>query len=311
MTGAHPMKKLNWCKFVQSLLSLLVVFADTSKTVLVSYSRLVENRLTTVQSLTGILESCGGFMPLGARILVDSIATSCLQSLVSGGQRRIAANTSVKVAFLQFGSACVSTPWPTGALSPILEELRKAASTCRIQSTEVIEEATKALRLCNSVSTPRVPALHIDMVRYDLTAEATPVSARSLVTKMQNALEEEEEELNDGEKRQAHHDDRKTKRKKVDETKSSGGNTQSSKPVSRQIPVAKKSMDETMDPPVPQEATEADDNRVVESKSPPVTQEAVRAVPTTNEDNDDKEEDDDLDLLPSIIDDGGPDEDDA
>ena len=140
-----------------------------------------------------IVTSCGGFMALPVRCLLDSIAASCLYTIVSGADGPIIADSSVKVAALELGSACLSSPWPIGTSSSIMEQLRRSAQHCQMLDTNTSVAAAAALRLCDIVATPRVPALYVDTKRHDLTSEISPTCAIALADDTQSAECEQKE----------------------------------------------------------------------------------------------------------------------
>lgn len=89
---------------------------------------------------------------------------------------------------LKLGTACLCTPWPDGAMSSIASDLRQVARTLvRDRDGNVATEAAACLRLCDTLSMPRVPALSIVMTREE---GRETQSATSLLNNLKTAREE-------------------------------------------------------------------------------------------------------------------------
>jgi len=149
------------------------------------------SRSCSVAALSGlstVLTTGGGYLPLACRSLIDSIVLTCLASIGVKAKSRVATWSFVKVEILQLGSACLCSPWPDGAMSAIASDLQKTARLCtQDRERSVVAEATACLRLCDSLSMPRVSALSIITSR-ELGREAS--SAVSLVAKLKSAQED-------------------------------------------------------------------------------------------------------------------------
>lgn len=167
--------------------------------------------------LATVLTTGGGYLPLSCRSLIDSIASTCFSSICFTAKQCIATWPSVKVAILKLGSVCMTTPWPDGAMSSLLTELRHAASCCTRDCDEnVAAEAESCLRLCNALSTPRVPALSIvtsreqgqntqtafSLVESLKTAREDTTIADTLAAKPSRPLEESPKNVQNEAKRQ-------------------------------------------------------------------------------------------------------------
>lgn len=117
------------------------------------------------QALSACLLSGGEFLPISARTMIDSIASTCLAALVDEKKSCLPLTEDAKIAFLSLGSACVSTPWPDGASCPavVVDLLRHAAQySCDAEDnhSSLLADARATLTLCDHVlSTPRIPAL--------------------------------------------------------------------------------------------------------------------------------------------------------
>lgn len=128
--------------------------------------------------------------------MIESITVSCISSVRLKTRSKFAAWPSLKVAILKLGSACLCTPWPDGAMSSFLDDLKVFAWECfRDCDVEVMTGAKDCLRLCDSLSMPRVPALAV-VIRADslngsrgAALQQTP-SAASLIEDLMSAREE-------------------------------------------------------------------------------------------------------------------------
>ena len=124
-------------------------------------------------------------MSFKLRVLIESIASACLNAITSANAKPISASVNAKVAILRFGSACVSTPWPSGASSSVLDQLWKTAMLCRMQDAKTCSASICALRLCASLGAPRVPALYLDKQVYDFSDSHKSMSANFLANQVQ------------------------------------------------------------------------------------------------------------------------------
>lgn len=98
------------------------------------------------------------------------------------------ATPSVKAEILKLGTACLCTPWPDGAMSSIISDLRDIARSCaRDRDDNAATEAAACLRLCDALSMPRVPALSIVTTREHGTETQ---SAISLAQNLKSARED-------------------------------------------------------------------------------------------------------------------------
>lgn len=260
----------------------------------------VDLSMVALQSLETILVSCGGFMPLAIRALVDSIAAACLQTVVASEQSPVAENSSIKVAVLQLGSACLASPWPIGSSSSILGQLRRCAQQCRMGNTNTSIAATTALRLCDAMATPRVPALHVDTQRHDLTNEKTPISAASLENDIQRNEEEQKERAMELQKQEEEQD---AKRRKVADASES--TTQSNSKQSKEAEVAQK-MESAAKRRKAQSGKKGEVAKLAAEVPPPVDM----IIETANDEGPEQMKEGE-DFLPGIVDDDGPDEDDV
>lgn len=262
-------------------------------------------RAVAANCLETSLLSCGGFMPIGVRALLDSVAETGLKSI--GSADRIAADPFVQIAILGLACACLTTPWPDGTASSLSAELRSSCYRCISGHFDVRARAIAALQLCDSFATPRVPPLHTVIHQQAFASTAIPLSSQSLLAGMQQAkaqIEKQrdlEDEAETEEERNRH-----SKRIKVGEkAKSADVNvlslekievaieaTQRAEPIN--VPVVPRS-----DSSKPQNTN---DSRLSTAVADPSEVRDGRAF--------DNSDDDEEDLVPAIIDDDGPDDED-
>lgn len=151
---------------------------------------------TALNALSCMLTTGGGYLPLPSRSMIESITLSCITSFRLKTRNKFAAWPTLKIAILKLGSACLCTPWPDGAMSSILDDLKVFAWTCfRDHDVEVMAGANDCSRLCDSLSMPRVPALTV-VSRMDglngsrgAAFQQTPSTA-SLIEDLKSAREE-------------------------------------------------------------------------------------------------------------------------
>lgn len=133
--------------------------------------------VAALNALTTVLTIGGGYLPLSCRSMIDSIVLTCFASVSVKSKSRVANWPLVKVEMLKLGSVCLCTPWPDGAMSSIMSELRQMAGTCTHDCNgDVAAEAAACLRLCDSLSIPRAPALSIVTSREHGREAQTAVS---------------------------------------------------------------------------------------------------------------------------------------
>ena len=141
-----------------------------------------------LNALSTVLITGGGYLSLASRSLIDSIALTCLSSVSAKSSSRVATWPPVKIEILKLGSSCLCTPWPDGAMSSIMSDLRKAAKACtRDRDSVVASEGAACLRLCDALSMPRVPALLIVTNREHCHETQT---AASLIENIKSARED-------------------------------------------------------------------------------------------------------------------------
>lgn len=99
------------------------------------------------------------------RKLVDSMVSTCLSNLKKQTidiSNIILSSQKIKDSFLRLGIASVSTPWPDGGVSSLIEDLRSAALAFRYdRDLTVSSSAYSAFELCSCIMTPRAPPMLI------------------------------------------------------------------------------------------------------------------------------------------------------
>ena len=256
-------------------------------------------------------------MPLAVRALVDSITAACLQTIISPGGSLLAATPSIKVAVLQLGAACLSTPWPIGTSSSILEHVRKCAQQCKMDDTNSSMVAASVLRLCDCMATPRVPALHVDTQRHDHIIETSNVSAISLINDIHKADVDHQERAAESTKLKEEQEVKReleTQEKEAKKRKASEDTENKARRKSRAFQELEKRKAEEMAV-VETKSTSAQNDLQHSTKKTPDVKAAKNKVspPVTAEENEEAtmENEDEMDFLPGIVDDDGPDEDDV
>lgn len=144
------------------------------------------------ESLAACLSSGGEFLPMSTRGLVDSVTRSCLESVFQA--HPFSFFSIVKTSILTLGSLSVCTPWQDGAASCIAGQLKKVARACQQdRESSVVLVATSALRVCDALDCPRVPAMNV-VTRSDafLTSGrlSTTITAEAMVDKLQAARDD-------------------------------------------------------------------------------------------------------------------------
>jgi hypothetical protein len=133
--------------------------------------------VAALNALSTVLTIGGGYLPLSCRSMIDSIVLTCFASVGVKSKSRVANWPLMKGEMLKLGSVCLCTPWPDGAMSSIMSELRQIAATFMHDCNEdVAAEAAACLRLCDSLSMPRAPALSIVTSREQGREAQTAVS---------------------------------------------------------------------------------------------------------------------------------------
>lgn len=139
--------------------------ATNSQLELGEWGSLLERTHLTVYALdclSSYVVTGGEYLPIASRRLVESIASTCLSSVLSVTSSSMPSFGMVKAAVLSFGTSCVCTPWPDGTGCSIVGLLRAAAKICENdQETNASNAATVALMSCDTVAFPRVPALQV------------------------------------------------------------------------------------------------------------------------------------------------------
>ena len=123
------------------------------------------------------------------RSLIDSITLKCLASIDVKSKSSITTYPSVKVKILKLASACICTPWPDGAMSSIMSDLLVIARRCvRDRDANVSGEATSCLRICDSLSMPRIPALSVIVSQEHTRETKTAISLEENLKEAKNEM---------------------------------------------------------------------------------------------------------------------------
>jgi hypothetical protein len=106
--------------------------------------------------------SCGGFMSMPIRSLIESVLVNALSQMRGSKQSSIQllSWSPAKLAILRLACTCVTTPWQDGASSALKDLLGVTANRIKNDMDyEVSLCANEALRICETIASPRAPAL--------------------------------------------------------------------------------------------------------------------------------------------------------
>ena len=153
--------------------------------------------------LKAVLISCVGFLSDSTRSLIDSAVSTGLSNLESLSNVAISSNgnvfdwSPVKVSLLDLASSCIITPWNDGGASNLRGILVQTARVFDLDKDSTVSMTAKAaLRLCDTVSVPRAPALLFvsreAAVSSDNIQNSQMVSADDIIKNMKIAREETE-----------------------------------------------------------------------------------------------------------------------
>ena len=150
--------------------------------------------VASIKCLSTTIVSCGGYLPMPVRSLIESVVMKGLSHMAGRGDENGFSSSSsnnssiittmnsqilswspVQVAFIKLACTCVTTPWNDGASSSsntLLNLLRivgnkfknDAGTTSNINDNnntddEISFHASIAIRLCDTIAVPRAPAL--------------------------------------------------------------------------------------------------------------------------------------------------------
>ena len=140
-----------------------------------------------------MLVSWGGFLAIQIRSMIDSMVLSGL-SAIDDQTGTLVSCSSVKVALFNLAACCISTPWGDGSCSSIHHTLVEVARKHGVDMDAQVSMAAKAaLRICESSSVPRAPALlYVSRaISQDPSLALQPdLSAVDLIKNIQNARKE-------------------------------------------------------------------------------------------------------------------------
>jgi hypothetical protein len=165
-----------WCQQIN--LSVFLIFSHTA-----------------LECLQAVLVSCGGFLVMPIRSMIDSSVMSGLVEL----NNILLSCSEIKIALLNLASCCITTPWNDGSSSSIVDPLVQAAtqeSSCCGNNTDakVCMAAKAVLKVCESLAVPRAPALlYISRAKAVDSFAPAPSDARSLIQKIKEAQTEMKE----------------------------------------------------------------------------------------------------------------------
>lgn len=296
---------------------------------------LFEYRVASMECLQSVLVSCGGFLNISTRSLIDSTVLSGLVEMEKGNA--VLSSSAATIGMLELSLCCITTPWNDGSMTSLYNSTVRVARRCENNvDANVCKSAKSLLMVCNSVLVPRAPALlYVSRAnvsqQHEEPAEAPARAAPDLVNDLEKARAEilraqrAEEELK---KKKAEEKRRRQtgeaeeeirKRKKLEpppQPKKHTAKPSKSKASKKDAIVESKTKEMETEPDQPMEP-------LVDEKleSPePVSQQEVKSmkddkshntVPLSDKEDTPMEEADDDDFdFPDIVEGGGPDSDD-
>jgi hypothetical protein len=172
--------------------------------------------IASANCLDASIVSCGGFLPVALRSLIESIVTTALLGL-NGTQNLmlpILTWATVKVSLLRLACSCVATPWRDGASSSLVELLTDAAQNLQNDTdVDVVITAKSVLRVCDAIGTPRAPALQY--ISRAISSDHATIDVSSLVKGIGSARDEDMQA-----KRRLNDLEQAKKEKKIEEKRS-------------------------------------------------------------------------------------------
>lgn len=104
-----------------------------------------------------------------------------------------------KISFLQLASACVTTPWHDGASSALVDLLNTTSNGLKHDADrEVSLNAIAALRVCDTITVPRAPALnYVTRVISAANTDGTDLASRAISTDATSLASNIEDARND------------------------------------------------------------------------------------------------------------------
>jgi hypothetical protein len=154
-----------------------------------NHSERVKLCIVALDALLSLLTIIGGYLCHAGRSLIDSITVKCLTLIDVKSECSITTYPSVKVKILKLASACICTPWPDGAMSSLMSDLLVIAKICvRDRDPNVSGEAACCLRICDSLSMPRIPALSVVMSQEHTREAKTAMSLEENLKEAKNEM---------------------------------------------------------------------------------------------------------------------------
>lgn len=127
-----------------------------------SVGELVTLVCTIMRTMTSILTHGEGYLSHSSRMLIESAIQCCLDMYQKRTCACVFATSQVKLAFLQLESTCLVTPWPDGASTSLVGEMRQVTSMLASDvDVSVASQARSCLQLMECLKTPRCPPLLI------------------------------------------------------------------------------------------------------------------------------------------------------
>lgn len=117
-----------------------------------------QNRVAALGCLCTVLVSCGGYLDLSTRSLIDSTVLAGLVEMEK--HKSVLSSSAPTVGMLEVSLCCITTPWNDGSMTSMYDSIVRVARRCEnYADVNVCKSAKSLLMACNTVSVPRAPPL--------------------------------------------------------------------------------------------------------------------------------------------------------
>ncbi|CAJ1966698.1 unnamed protein product [Cylindrotheca closterium] len=123
-----------------------------------SSSERVDLVVAALGCLRTVLVSCGGYLDMSSRSLIDSTVLTGLVEMEK--QQTVLSSSAPTIAMLELSLCCITTPWNDGSMTSMYDSIVRIGRRCENHAdVNVCKSAKSLLMVCNTVSVPRAPAL--------------------------------------------------------------------------------------------------------------------------------------------------------
>ena len=294
-----------------------------------------ELRVAALGCLNTVLVSCGGFLDISTRSLIDSTILSGLVEMEK--ENTVFCSSAAIIGMLDLSLCCITTPWNDGSMTSLFDSIVRVARKCENNpDVNVCKSAKSLLMVCNTVSVPRAPALlYVSRATAgQQRQEPVPVpekaatdivndleKARGDIARAQRADEEMKKKKAERRKQEEEAEESIRKRKKVEtppQQKQDPTKSENSKTPKDDRKVRNKSEEKEQEPeptqpaaPLVEEKTESPGPEANNDDSEAKDDESHETAPSSDKEDEPMEEADGDEFdFPEIVEGGGPDSDD-